>query len=437
MVNRAVPVVLALVLLLSTLGVGVTAPTLPSGPKPQQLNVGVVSGGEILGLKAIAPLWTKATGVQLNLIEYPYASLYEKMVTAFQSNAATFDVVMLDDPWMPKFGAEGWLAPLDEAPFNLKRDPDIFPIVYALGSWPPPTGPIPPGEASKPRHIEAITLVGNVELFMYRRDLIPQTPQTWDQVLANAKKLDKPGQFYGFAIRGAKGNPIIADWLPILTAFGGRIFDDNWNVVFKSPQSLAALKFLVQQLKGVAQPGPDTTDAADRSRLVATGQAAQATVWPAEASDIVENPQASKVIGKIAYAVIPAEASARHTPMMGNWLLAIPKAAQQKAWSWAFIQWATSAEIQKPYASAGGIPFRKSILTDAALNKKYPFFRAMAGSLAAPPFWRPRTSEWSAVESILGTHVNAALAGTETPDDAIAKAQAEITQHMKEAGYIR
>jgi multiple sugar transport system substrate-binding protein len=432
MLRRVTPIALILVLLLGTYEVGATA------SKPRQLNIGVVSGVEIRGLKAIAPAWNKATGVRLNLIEYPYPSLYEKMVTAFQANAATFDVVMLDDPWMPKFGAEGWLAPLDAAPFRLTRDPDIFPIVYDLGSWPPPRGPIPPGEASKPRHIEAITLVGNVVMFMYRRDMIPKAPQTWDEVLSNGTHLGNPGkQFYGFAMRGAKGNPIISQWYPILTAFGGSVFDDRWNVVFKSDASVNALKFFVGQLKAIAQPGPDTTDAADRTRLLATGHAAQATVWPAEASDIVENPQVSQVIGKVGYVVIPAGPAGRHTPMMGNWLLAIPKAAKEKAWAYRFIGWATSKEIQRPYAEAGGIPFRKSILTDAALNKRYPFFTAMADSLAAPPFWRPRTTEWSAVESILGTHVNAALAGTESPEQAVDRAQAEITQHMKEAGYIK
>ncbi len=432
MLRRVTPLGVVLLLLLGTFGVGATQ------PKPKQLNVAVVSGVEIRGLKAIAPLWDKATGVHLNLIEYPYASLYEKMVTAFQANAATFDIVMLDDPWMPKFGAEGWLAPLDAAPFNLTRDPDIFPIVYDLGSWPPPRGPVPPGEASKTRHLYSITLVGNVKLFMYRRDLIPQAPATWDQVLANAKKLNNPATpFYGFAIRGAKGNPIISQWFSILRAYGGDVFDDNWNVVFKSAQSVNAVKFLVVQLKAVAQPGPDTTDAADRTRLVATGHAAQGAVWPAEASDIVENPQVSQVIGKIGYTVEPAGPTGKHTPMMGNWLLGIPKAAKEKAWAFKFITWATGAEIQKSYAAAGGIPFRKSILTDAALNKRYPFFRAMADSLAAPPFWRPRTTEWSAVEAILGTHTNAALAGTETPEQAVDKAAAEITQHMKEAGYIK
>lgn len=432
MLRRFVPVGLILILLSGNFEVGATA------SKPAQLNIGVVSGVEIRGLKAIAPIWDKATGIRLNLIEYPYASLYEKMVTAFQSNAATFDVVMLDDPWMPKFGSEGWLAPLDAAPFNLTRDPDIFPVVYDLGSWPPPRGPIPPGEAGKPRHIEAITLVGNVQMFMYRRDLIPKAPQTWDEVLSNGTHLGNPGhQFYGFAMRGAKGNPIISQWYPILTAFGGRVFDDNWAVVFKSDASVNALKFFIGQLKAIAQPGPDTADAADRSRLFATGHAAQASVWPAEAADIVENPQVSKVIAKVGYVVIPMGPAGRHTPMMGNWLLAIPKSAKEKAWAYRFIAWATSKEIQKPYAQAGGIPFRKSILTDPALNKRYPFFTAMADSLAAPPFWRPRTTEWSAVESILGTHVNAALVGTESPEQAVERAAAEIRQHMKEAGYIK
>ena len=432
MFRRVTPLGLILLLLLGAYGVGATA------AKPASLNIGVVSGVEIRGLKAIAPMWDKSTGVRLNLIEYPYSSLYEKMVTAFQANAATFDVVMLDDPWMPKFGSEGWLAPLDAAPFNLARDPDIFPVVYDLGSWPPPRGPIPPGEAGKPRHLEAITLVGNVVMFMYRRDLISQAPQTWDQVLANGTKLGNPGQqFYGFAMRGAKGNPIISQWYPILTAYGGRVFDDQWNVVFKSDASVNALKFFIGQLKAIAQPGADTTDAADRTRLVATGHAAQASVWPAEASDIVENPQVSKVIGKIGYTVFPAGPAGRHTPMMGNWLLAIPKAAKEKAWAYRFITWATSKEIQRPYAEAGGIPFRKSILTDPGLNKRYPFFGAMADSLAAPPFWRPRTTEWSAVESILGTHVNAALAGSESPEQAVDRAASEITQHMKEAGYIK
>src|SRR5207302_4664203 len=71
--RRFAPFGLILVLLLGSFGVGATA------TPPRQLNIGVVAGGEIRGLQAIAPTWDKATGVRLNLIVYPYASLYEKM----------------------------------------------------------------------------------------------------------------------------------------------------------------------------------------------------------------------------------------------------------------------------------------------------------------------------------------------------------------------
>lgn len=407
-------------------------------PKPKVLNVGVVAGVETRGLRAIAPLWSRTTGIQLNLIEYPYASLYETLTTAMQARAATFDLVMLDDPWMPKFAAAGWLTPLDASPFNMPRDPDIASVAYDLGTWPPPIGPVPPGQAGKPRHLYALSVVGNVELFMYRKDIAPLPPQTWDQVLANGTTFQNQGhQFYGYAIRGAKGNPIMADWFPMLRAFGGDVFDGQWNVIFNSSETINAVKFLGGQLLAIAQPGPDTTDATDRSRLIATGHALESTVWPAEASAIVENPQVSTMAHKIGYTVMPMGAAGRHTPMLGHWLLGIPQAAQQKEWSYRFITWATSAAVQRAYAAAGGIPSRKSILTDPALVQRYPFFPAISASLAVPPFWRPRTPEWPAVEVILGTHVNAALAGTESPEQAVTRGAADTMQHMQQAGYIK
>jgi len=44
-------------------------------------------------------------------------------------------------------------------------------------------------------------------------------------------------------------------------------------------------------------------------------------------------------------------------------------------------------------------------------------------------------SQWNAVETILGTHLNAALAGQESADDVATKASAEVRTLMKNAGY--
>jgi len=125
--GRAKLAVLMLGILILT-STAIAGPGLP--PKPAKLTMAVVAGGETKGLKAILPMWEREMGVKVELVEFPYPTLYEKLVTAFQANASTFDLLIADDPWMPKFGSEAWLVPLDST-FGYKRDNDIFPVVYA------------------------------------------------------------------------------------------------------------------------------------------------------------------------------------------------------------------------------------------------------------------------------------------------------------------
>ena len=402
-----------------------------TGGKPEKLTIAALQGDESLGLTAIAPAYEKKTGIKIEIVVSPYPDLYEKLVTTFKANDATFDLVMIDDPWMPKFGTDGSFQELGQ--FGITRDPDIAPIVWDVGTWPPPMGAVPPSEVGKPQQLLGVTVVGNVEMFMYRGDLT-DAPATYDDVLANAKAQGKP-DFAGYIIRGKATNPVVADFLPILWSFGGDVFDENWNVVLDSEASLAAIKFLVEDLKAVAQDDPANTDAADRSQLFATEQGYQSSVWPGEIAGIVNNPEVSKVIGKAAYIPIPAGPSGKGIGMMGNWMLAIPKASKNGAAAADFIKYALEAETQKVMAANKGIPSRSSVLNDTALGKANPYFPVLAQALQVPPNWRPRTDQWNAVESIIGTHLNAALAGLETADEAATKASEEIRTLMKGAGY--
>ncbi len=417
----------------SATATAVPAVTATSVSGPVQLTIAAVQGNEDAALKGVAPLYEQKTGGKIQIVEFPYDQLYEKLVTTFQANAGSYDLAMMDDPWMPKFGTGEWLQPLDSA-YGFTRDPDIPSVVYDVGTWPPPRGAVPPGQKDKPQHLIGITVVGNVEIFMFRKDM-SDAPKTWDDVLANAKKFNKPGSMAGYIIRGKATNPIVADFLPILWSFGGDIFDANWKVVINSEESMRAVKFLVQDLKAVAESGAENVDAADRSRLLAIGQGYQSTVWPAEVTSIVENPDVSKVVGKVGYIPIPAGPSGKGVGLMGNWLLGIPKASKNGPAAADFIKWLTSADVQKTYVEKGGIPSRKSLMTDATLNQQKPFLNALAQSLDAVPNWRPRTDQWNVVETILGTNLNAALAGLTAPDAAMKTAADQIAAQMKQAGY--
>src|SRR5712691_27616 len=260
----------------------------PSAATATKLTIAAVQGGEDAGLKAIAPMYKQQKGVTLEIVEAPYDALYSKLVTAFQAKDATYDLIMMDDPWMPKFGTDGSLS--DLGPLGITADPDIAQVVWDVGTWPPPRGPVPPSEKSKAKQLLGVTIVGNVEMFMYRSDLTATAPATYDDVLTNAKAQNKPGSVAGYIIRGKASNPVVADFLPILWSQGGDVFDENWNVVLDNDASQAAISFLVNDLKGVAQTDPGSTDASDRDKIMANGQGYQSSVWPGEINTAVLDP---------------------------------------------------------------------------------------------------------------------------------------------------
>jgi multiple sugar transport system substrate-binding protein len=400
--------------------------------KTTKLVVAAVQGNEDGPLKKVVGNYKSQTGIEVQVVEFPYDQLFEKLVTTFTANGSTYDLCMMDDPWMPKFGTMNALQPLDSN-FGFTRDSDIPTVVYDVGTWPPPHGPVPPTEQSKAQHLYGITIVGNVEMFMYRSDK-SSAPATWDDVLSNAAKYNAPN-FYGYVIRGKATNPVSSDSLPILWSFGGNIFDDTWKVTLDSSASITAVDFLTRKLKQFAEPGAANVDAGDRSKLMATGMAYQSTVWPGEITDTVENATVSQVRGKVAYIPMPQGASGKGLAMMGNWLLGIPKGSKNGQAAADFIKWMLKADNMRNYVAQGGIPIRKSILNDASLASANPYFKALAASFDAVPNWRPRTDQWNAVETIYGTQMNATVAGQISPQAAMQKAAADIRTLMKGAGY--
>ena len=99
------------------------------------LTIAAVKGVEDTGLKALAPMYTQKTGVKIKIVEAPYADLYTKLVNTFQAHQATYDLVMMDDPWMPKFGTIDALTPLE--PLGVQKDTDVAQVVWDVGTWPP------------------------------------------------------------------------------------------------------------------------------------------------------------------------------------------------------------------------------------------------------------------------------------------------------------
>ena len=393
-----------------------------SGPS---ISVAVNAGVEGDGIKAAAMRYEALKHVKIEISELPYNNLYSKVLLSASNPTSPFDVVMLDDPWFPKFASMGALEPL--TPHYRKAglsgpDDDFVAASIALGRQPYGTG-----------ELFALPVVGNCQMFFYRQDLLEAAQlrvpvRSWQEVMDYSRKLMSEGRVpFGFVIRGEKGNPIVVESMPIFWAFGAKMFDGD-KVTVDTPQARKALQFLID-LKAVSPPGVENFNADQVANHLLQNKAAMAISWPAWIG-AMEDPAQSKVVGKMGYSVMPG-ADMPGASVIGNWLLAVPKTSANKDLAFDFVKWLTDASQQRQNAlEAGNPPTRVSIFKDPELIKTHPFYPAQLEALlhSSP---RPRTPDWMEIENNYGIYLSQALSGILTPAQALAQAQKEISQIAK------
>lgn len=393
------------------------------------ISVAMVAGTETSAIKQLVPEFEKETGIKVKLNEFNYDTLYERIYNDLRSEGGAYDVIFADDPWMPMFAGGGFLTPLDE--LNYTPNEDFAKMSRQLGMWPAPSGPRLPGEdPDAESRFYGVPGVGNVQLFFYRKDILGEAPETWDDVVSaieeNKEEID-----YGFVHRGARGNAIATNFNAFLWSHGASIFDENWNVTLDSPEAIEALEFYVD-LKKYAPDGIANYNADELGRVMVQGEGLMAIVWPSWGPNM--EAEDSEVAGKMGYSLVPKATGKENAPMIGNWIMGIPKVSKNKQAALEFIKWASSEEVQREMVLTGGIPTRSSVLTDSELKENYPYLEAVNEGLNNAR-WRPRTPLYSQIESIYGTALNRALTGDITPEEALTQTADEIEKLMEENGY--
>ncbi|HEX7330809.1 MAG TPA: ABC transporter substrate-binding protein [Pyrinomonadaceae bacterium] len=418
---------LALVLL-----VGLSSCTNNSQPAKKQLTLAVVSGVEGEALQQAARDYEAQKGVHIEIATFPYTNLFEKELIDLKARTGAYDLIMLDDPWFPRFANEQLLMEL--GPLLQKRgqsgpDSDFVDTSVALCRHPYESG-----------QLYALPYVGNSQLFFYRKDLFEKhslkAPETWNDVLAAAKTIHEKettgangGRIHGYVMRAAQGNAAVADFMPIFWAFGGEMFGPDGKPSVNSPEGIAALEFMIE-LGKYSPAGYASFNADEVGAHLLQGTAAMSINWPAWISSFSDAAK-SKVIGKMEFTTLPG-AQKPGQAEIGNWLIAIPRDSQNAEDAIDFLLWATSAEQMKRSAERGNPPTRKSLFRDAELVAKNPAYPAQLRSLeSSRP--RPRTPYWTEIENAFGIFLSKANSGTLSPAEAMNQANAEIEKILQRA----
>jgi len=387
------------------------------------LLLAVNAGVEAESLKQAVKDYEREFGIRVQVVEYPYQSLFDKLIIALSGPSTNYDLVMLDDPWFPRFAQMGGLlelGPLYQAQGLPGPDPDFVETSLALCRHPYERG-----------QLFALPYVGNAGIFFYRKDLFEkyklESPHTWEEVYATGKFIGAREGMHGYVMRAAQGNPIVADFMPLLWAFGGRLLDDAGRPVVDSPEAVAALEFMLR-LAEIVPPGYVNFNADEVGAHLAQGTAVMGINWPAWIPTF-EDPARSKVVGKIGYATIPSQKQPGASAI-GNWLLAIPRGSKNPERAFDFLLWVTSREQMRLSALRGNPPTRKSLFEDQDLIARFPAYpvqyEALRGSRP-----RPRSPVWNEIENSLGTYLSQANAGVYSPREALGRANRDIEQILE------
>src|SRR5829696_4696624 len=398
----------------------------------QELTLAVVSGVEGDALKQAALDYEVQTGTHINIAAFPYSNLFEKELIDLQARTGAYDLILLDDPWFPRFASAQFLTnltPLLQRRSQSGPDPDFVETSVSLCRHPYQTGPL-----------YALPYVGNSQLFFYRKDLFEKhalkEPSTWNDALAAAKTIHEKetegangGRIYGYVMRAAQGNAAVADFMPIFWAFGGEMFDASGRPAVNSPEGIAALQFMLE-LGKYSPPGYASFNADEVGAHLLQGTAAMSINWPVWISPF-SDPSRSKVIGKMEFTTLPS-AKKPGQAEIGNWLIAIPRYSKNAEVAMDFLLWATTSEQMKLSAQRGNPPTRRSLFYDAELVAKNPAYPAQLRSLeSSRP--RPRTPYWNEIENAFGIFLSKANSGELSAAEAMNQANAEIEKILQRA----
>lgn len=375
------------------------------------LTVAARGGSHAEVIESVKADFEKEHHCTIEVLGLEAADLKQKAALDATNKQGAYDLVMVDDPVMPEFVDGGVLLNLTS--IGYKDDTDFVPASAALGKGPYQTG-----------DTYALPFTGNVQLLFYNKSLLDSTgsevPTSWQQVLSIAQKL-KADSKQGYVIRGQQGNPIVGDFLPILWAHGGDIFDADWNVIVNSAEAKQALQLYLDLLATGANYEKD-----DLISAISNGNGGMALGWP---SWFISGDGAAA-----AYAKIPGQASdavkENATGMIGNWMMGVTANSKNQDLALDLLKYLTSAEVQKKSVAKGGVPTRISIFTDQEILGQYPYFTTIYEGTNNSVV-RPRTPKWSNIEEVFGIELSNVVAGVKDIDSALADAKAAIEKVMQ------
>jgi multiple sugar transport system substrate-binding protein len=339
--------------------------------------------------------------------------LPERVLTAMRSGAAP-DVIEVQHGWVNGYAQGDLILPLDD---TIQDKADFNKAALDYVTWNGKTWGIP-------YRIETHGVIYNKDHFREAGLDPDKPPKTWDELVAAAKAMTKPGRS-GFGITGGGevGNTIFRS-LPFIWMNGGDILNaDMTKAVVNSPEAVKAIEFYTGFYKqGLAPKSTLENDGLALRRLFVAGAISAYQSGQFDLPAILkENPNL-----KLGAMMIPAPAGKQTAAILGGWSYVIPKSAKNPAEAKKFLQFLNTTEAQGFYTDT----FPARISSTKLPRFEDPMLKPFAEML---PFGRPVPvhRNWVKMVQAYFDGIQRILLGDQTVQKAMDQANEEITALLK------
>jgi multiple sugar transport system substrate-binding protein len=368
------------------------------------------SGDLIEGIKAFNEKFA-GDGIKVKLLEFPESADEQRnqFIQRQRAKSGECDGFEADVVWTAEFANQKWLYDMTDY-VNSRKD-EFIPstlesVHYDDKYWGAPK-------------------VTDAGVLYYRTDVSKQAPATWQELYQTAKSSSPSGIVY----QGASYEGLTCDFLEIAFAAGGKVLsDDGKKSEIDSPENLKALQFMVDGIKGGSAPKAVTTYMEEPARRAfESGKAAFMRNWPYA---YALGQEAPKIKGKFDVAPLPAFEGAGKAGILGGHNMVISAFSKNPGATLKFIDYMTGPERMVRNATKySKAPVLKATYDDPEVQKAIPFAKELQTAVENAHS-RPVTPVYSLVSAAIYKNVNAALAGEMTPEDALKKADADITKAL-------
>jgi trehalose/maltose transport system substrate-binding protein len=347
--------------------------------------------------------------VTVRLVELPESADEQRrqLVQRLDAESDECDVLGMDVIWTAEFAAQDWLQ--DTSQIIEPRQDDFIPSTLETAQY--------------EDKYWAVPYHTNAGFLYYRTDQVQQPPDTWEDVYAQARENN------GIVYQGARYEGLTVNFLELLYSGGGSVLsEDGQEVQVNSPEGQAALEFMAQGIEDGAAPRANTTYMEEESRRAfENGNATFMRNWPYAYALGKE----SKIADNFDITTFPSFEGGEPASVLGGINLGISAFSKNPEGAAAFIDFATSEQVQKAnFLESASPPAFAATYDDPQVQDEYAFASDLKAAVEQGQA-RPVSPVYAQVSEAIYTNVHDALQGNAEPQAALEKMASDIESALE------